>query len=89
MFATGDRPKRAGGLAGWQLKRALEVMNASLDRDLALSEPAALVGVSPHHFCRAFKQSTGVPPHRWLVACRVERAKELLEVSALTLKGHS
>jgi len=45
---------------------------------LALGTLAELVDLSPYHFARAFKQSFGVPPHRYHVSRRIERAKELL-----------
>jgi AraC family transcriptional regulator len=67
-----------GGLAPWQLRRVTDHMGNHLDRDVTLAELAALVGLSPHHFCRAFATSTGLPPHRWLVERRVERAKEMM-----------
>jgi len=38
----------------------------------------ASADVSASYFVRAFKQATGLPPHRWLTKQRVERAKELL-----------
>ena len=37
-----------------------------------------LVDLSPFYFCRAFKQSFGIPPHRYHVNRRIERAKALL-----------
>jgi AraC-like DNA-binding protein len=49
-----------------------------LTGDTSLADLAALTGRSRSHFIRAFKQSTGVPPHRWLLMQRVKRAKELL-----------
>jgi AraC family transcriptional regulator len=49
-----------------------------LTSDTSLADLAALTGRSRSHFIRAFKQSTGVPPHRWLLMQRVKRAKELL-----------
>ena len=73
-----ERPLAAAGLAGWQLRRVADNMQDHLDRDVTLAELAALVGLSPHHFCRAFAASTGLPPHRWLVERRVERAKEMM-----------
>jgi AraC family transcriptional regulator len=39
---------------------------------------AALVHLSPYHFARQFKATTGLPPHRYLIARRVERAQHLL-----------
>ena len=46
--------------------------------DTSLTELAALTGRSRSHFIRAFKHSTGMPPHRWLLIQRVQRAKDLL-----------
>jgi AraC family transcriptional regulator len=54
-------------------------------RDTSLSELAALCGLSRSYFVRAFKQITGMPPHRWLLAQRVKRAKELLRGSKLPI----
>ncbi len=67
-----------GGLAGWQLKRTTDYLLAHLADEISLAELAALVDLSPYHFCRAFKQSTGLPPHAWLCARRIERAQELM-----------
>jgi AraC-like DNA-binding protein len=43
-----------------------------------IEELAQLVRLSPYHFCRAFKQSLGIPPHRFHTLRRIERAKALL-----------
>ena len=51
---------------------------AHLTEDVGLVELAALVDLSPKHFARAFKQSTGTPPHQFLLQQRIARAKELL-----------
>jgi AraC family transcriptional regulator len=72
------REPASGGLAPWQVKRLVEHMEAHLDEDVPLSGLATLVGLSPFHLCRTFKASLGLPPHRWLQARRVERAKALL-----------
>jgi AraC-like DNA-binding protein len=74
-----------GGLAAWQERRAKEALLASIDGNIGLGELAGLCGLSRSHFARAFKQSTGLPPHRWLLARRIERAQELLLHSALSL----
>ncbi|MBV9705682.1 MAG: helix-turn-helix transcriptional regulator [Methylobacteriaceae bacterium] len=79
-----QRPTR-GGLAPWQERRAKQYMMASLRGDISLSEMAAECSLSPSHFARAFRQTTGQPPHRWLLERRVEHAKELLRCSATTL----
>ena len=46
---------------------------------MRLAALAGLAELSPYHFVRAFKQSFGVPPHRYHVRRRIERAKALLQ----------
>lgn len=67
-----------GGLAGWQVRRTTDYLMSHLAEEISLAELAAIADLSPHHFCRAFKQSTGLPPHAWLTARRIERAQELM-----------
>ncbi len=83
----GGRPQSPaqGGLPGRQLRRVTEFINEHAHHDLALEELAALVGLSAKHFARAFRQSTGVPPHRWLIERRIEHAKTLLVAGDLGL----
>jgi AraC family transcriptional regulator len=40
---------------------------------------AAVARLSPYHFARQFKAATGLPPHQYVLARRVERAQELLQ----------
>jgi AraC family transcriptional regulator len=75
---AGGRNAR-GGLASWQLQRARDFINANLAGDPSISEVANVCGLSTNYFVRAFKQTTGVPPYRWLTKQRIERAKELLQ----------
>ena len=79
-WSTSGSPARrqGGGLAPWQLRRACDAMAAQLDGEVALETLAGVAGCSPTHFSRAFKRSTGMPPFRWLLERRIERAKELL-----------
>ena len=49
-----------------------------LAEQIPLKTLAQLVRLSPCYFCRAFKQSFGVPPHRYHSARRIEQAKALL-----------
>lgn len=67
-----------GGLAKYQLRRALDYIHEHLAEDITLESLASLAGISAYHFARMFKQSIGLAPHQYLVKCRVERAKELL-----------
>lgn len=68
-----------GGLSGWQQKRVSDYIDAHLGEAVRLAALAELVDLSPFHFARAFKQSFGVPPHRYHVGRRIARAKELLD----------
>jgi AraC family transcriptional regulator len=67
-----------GGLAPWQERRAKELLCADLSGNVTLAELADACGVSASHFSQAFKRTVGCPPHQWLIAQRVERAKALL-----------
>jgi AraC family transcriptional regulator len=76
---------RRGGLAPWQVRCATDLMIDRLGHDMSLSEAASACGLSPNYFARAFKQSVGTPPHRWLLLQRVLRAKTLLRDAKLPL----
>jgi AraC-like DNA-binding protein len=77
--------RQKGGLAGWQEKRAKEALSASLRGEATLRDVARQCGLSVSHFSRAFKDTTGVAPHQWLVHRRVEVAKSLLKAGRLSL----
>jgi AraC family transcriptional regulator len=71
-------PRVRGGLAGWQQRTVTEFIEENLAENIPLVKLAQIVQLSPYHFCRAFKQSFGVPPHRYHTGRRIERAKALL-----------
>jgi AraC family transcriptional regulator len=73
-----DERSSQGGLAAWQERRAKEFIDANLSRNLTLLEIAEQCALSPSHFSRAFRHSTGRPPHRWLLERRVDAAKAML-----------
>lgn len=74
-----------GGLAPWQVLRAQEIIDAGLDGNVALATIARECGLSVSHFSRAFRQSTGMPPHAWLLQRRIDTAKTLLADRKLVL----
>jgi AraC family transcriptional regulator len=74
-----------GGLALWQVRRACERLESDLGGKLPLAKIAAEFGLSVSHFSRAFRISTGLPPHQWLLRQRVKAAKELMTVRDLPL----
>jgi AraC family transcriptional regulator len=61
-----------------QERRVTSRLLDDLSADTSLSELAGLCGLSRSYFVRAFKQSTGMPPYRWLLMQRVRHAKALL-----------
>jgi AraC family transcriptional regulator len=65
-------------LAQHKLRAVLEYIHEHLDAELSLYHLAGVAQVSLFHFARLFKNSTGLPPHQYVIAQRVERAKELL-----------
>jgi AraC family transcriptional regulator len=67
-----------GGLAGWQKRAVVDHIEEHLGKQVCLLTLAELARLSLHHFCRAFKQSFGVPPHQYQVQRRMEVAKLLL-----------
>jgi AraC-like DNA-binding protein len=74
-----------GGLAPWQERRAKEILGANLDGEISLKGVALECGLSISHFSRAFRKSTGVAPHQWLVLRRIDAAKALLNDNTLSL----
>jgi AraC family transcriptional regulator len=79
--APASSPRARGGLAPWQESRAKEAMDANLEKEITIPQLAYDCGLSTSQFARAFRQSTGYPPHRWLLQRRIKRAQDLLLTS--------
>jgi AraC family transcriptional regulator len=73
------------GLSRHNLGQALEYINTHLGENLSLSAIANELNMSQYYFCRLFKRSMGITPHQYLIQQRVERAKQLLKRSELTI----
>jgi AraC family transcriptional regulator len=67
-----------GVLPRQKLTTIVDYIMANLNGSPTLEQMAALVHLSPDHFARQFKAATGLPPHQFLIARRVERAQQLL-----------
>ena len=76
---------RKGGLTPASLNRVIEKIDEDLDAGLSLAQLAELVNLSIPHFCRAFKQTLGFPPHAFIVRRRIDRAKEYLRHSSMSV----
>jgi AraC family transcriptional regulator len=68
-----------GALPRGRLRTVVEYIEEHLGADLTLEQIAASVHLSAYHFARQFKAATGMPPHQYVIARRVERAKRLLQ----------
>jgi AraC family transcriptional regulator len=68
----------AGTLGPATLDRVVQYVHAYLAGPITLDRLAALAALSPYHFARAFKSTTGMPPHRFVTATRLETAKAAL-----------
>jgi AraC family transcriptional regulator len=87
-YTTSAKPAqwpKAVRLPAHKLRRAIQYIDDNLREDLTLSALSTAVSLSPGHFAHAFREATGVSPHRYILERRVECAKALLRHSDLTI----
>jgi AraC family transcriptional regulator len=72
------RTVRRGGLSGHNMRRLEEYVRANLARPISLLDLSSIAGLSKRHFLRAFRETSGMTPHRYVVGLRIEDAKRLL-----------
>ena len=82
---SGNLVPTRGGLRPRAFQRVREYILTHLAENISNHVLAELVGLSVFHFTRAFKQSAGVSPHRFMLQSRVERVKRLLVETELPL----
>lgn len=68
-----------------RLLRAKDRMDGASHEEWPVRRLAHVSGVSDAHFARSFKEAFGLPPHRYLLTRRIERAKTLLRDTALSI----
>ena len=76
-----------GGLSLYKLRQTIAYIQAHLEQELSLTVLAAVVQLSPAHFARLFKHTTGQTPHQYVLWCRIERAKQLLAETDMPLSA--
>jgi AraC family transcriptional regulator len=74
-----------GGLSKYQLRRIVDFMKSNLAEGSGLQQLAEFAGISPFHFCRSFKQSTGLSPHQYTLQLRIKEAQRLLRTTELSI----
>ena len=77
--------RRVTRLSPRKLARALDYIDSNLREDMSLAGLAEAVAMSTSHFAHAFKQTTGLSPHRFVLERRIERAKSLLRETDLAI----
>lgn len=76
--AAARMERKKNGLDPARKRRVIDFAEANLDKLISLSDMAAVANLSPYHFSRSFKLSTGMPPAKFMLMRRTERAKRLL-----------
>jgi AraC family transcriptional regulator len=74
-----------GGMAPRLLRRVFEFMHANMDKQIGLKDLADCAGLSLSHFSFQFRASTNQSPHQYMLRLRIERSKELLTASRLSV----
>ena len=72
-----------GGLSNHRLRQVVDYIASNLAEDNGLQQLAQIAQMNLFHFCRAFKQSTGLPPHQYILQLRIAEAKRLLKSTTL------
>ncbi len=85
LAAHGSRDRKPAPVRDARLARVVEYLHAHVGADLSLEQLAAVAAMSPFHFARSFRRAYGMPPHRFLVSLRIERAKILLATTSLAV----
>jgi AraC family transcriptional regulator len=67
------------------LRRVVEFMHANMDKQIGLKDLADCAGLSLSHFSLQFRASTNESPHQYMLRLRIERSKELLTDSRLSV----
>jgi AraC family transcriptional regulator len=83
-FAPRSTPAK-GGMPPHILRRVVEFMHANMDKQIGLKDLADCAGLSVSHFSFQFRASTNQSPHQYMLRLRVERSKELLADSRLSV----
>ena len=74
-----------GGLSPTMRHRVCDFIESHISEKISLDALSTMAGLSPHHFARAFQQSLGMPPHRYLLRRRLEHVEQMLRDTQLPL----
>ncbi len=83
---SASSPRARNALAPRTLARLKQHIEANLGGEVTLDQLAAVAGLSRFHLCRAFRETTGVPPHAYLTRARLAAARRLLRSGDLPIR---
>ena len=76
---------KKGGIAPRALRRVIDYIESNLDSPLRMASLAEISGLSQYRFAHNFKSATGVPPHQYVLRTRLDRAKQMLRQTNLSV----
>jgi AraC family transcriptional regulator len=84
-------PQHKGGMAPRTLRRVLDYIHENLSDELRMSALALIAGLSQYRFAHNFRRATGLAPHQYVIRARVERGKQMLRETDLSVLeiGHA
>ena len=86
IVADGGPPLNAkGGLSARHTHKVQRFLGENFSRKLSLAEIAAVCGLSPYHFTRAFSKTFGLSPYQYVLALRLDLAEKLLAESSMPI----
>lgn len=77
--------KPSGTLSKRKLQQAIDYIQAHLGEEIRLENIARNIGINSTYFCHLFKNSMGISPYNYVIQQRIERAKQLLSKSNLSI----
>lgn len=84
-FAKQSTTVKKGGMAPRTLRLVIDYINSNLDRPLRMPSLATISGLSQYRFAHNFKCATGLPPHKYVMRTRLDRAKQMLRETNLSI----
>jgi AraC family transcriptional regulator len=76
---------KKGGIAPRALRRVIDYIESNLDSPLRMASLAEISGLSQYRFAHNFKSATGVPPYQYVLRTRLDRAKQMLRQTNLSV----